>query len=287
MGSEMCIRDSRYPLEQLSGFRFETNEAKHRGQTLMVEQDGKSVKLDATKTEHRAQFFKELDQRIESELQKQFDEISKRTQSITETIQKQRSTDRTAAALEKEKSKDVTADKLSVASFGALGSSAIEIQQSLTAVQQAYLSLEQSLDRIQDEKNYAAELDGINKEEFYKTKSELQRWANEQKKLAAQQVTFSSTNVSVSGGTSGFSTSVSTNPMQGALADARKNEVGNQVRKDLVLAEARVDSQKKERAVGLQKTLNELFRDFEAKVGTLIQSLLALEQAKNLSLIHI
>ncbi|WP_339734880.1 hypothetical protein [uncultured Gimesia sp.] len=286
----------RYPLEQLSGFRFETQKVKHRGKTLTIKQKIENgheieVDLDPSNPEHRAQFFAEVDRRIATVLKLHFDDISRRTKSITESIHSEQGVRNARRLIAKAdaSSKSINATQLSVDSFGALGGSAIEIRKAMTAVSQAYESLNHELERILDEQQYANDLNGIDQDEFNTTKQVLKAWARDQEKLASDQVKFSSTTISDSagvtisntGGGVSFSQGRSRNPLEQKLADARKEEVRKQVDKDILLSNARLNRDAKVRAAGLQKTLNELFRSFEQRVGTLQQALLELDAAQN------
>lgn len=286
----------RYPLERLSGFRFESNKVLHRGNTLQIKiksEDGEVeiVDLNPSNREHREQFFAEVDNRISKKLIEHFKNISQRTKSITESIHSEQGKNNILRSIEKVDNppKSIQTEYLSLDSFGALGGNAIDIQKALTAVSQAHQALKHELERILDEHQYASDLDGIDQEELNTTKSALQNWAREEERLASDQVKYSSTNISDSvgvtisntGGGVSFSQSISINPFATELAQTEKDRVRSQFEKEILLTNARLDRDARKRAAGLQKTLNELFRGFEQKAGTLQQALLELEAARN------
>ncbi len=278
----------RYPLEQLSGFRFEANEVKYRGKTMMITlKEGEDpVKLDPLNLEHRAQFFAEVDLRIGTVLKAHFNEISRRTRSTTESIHNEQGepdVNRIAAAgTTNEGQDDLTlAGSLTLDSFGALGGNAIEIQKALTAINQTHEAMKDDLERILDEKLYAAQLDGIDQQALNATKDTLRDWAMKQQVLAAAGVMFSATSANVSSGSSGFSVGVSTNPTADLLADAEVLKVENQLNRELLLEDARLDAEAQKRAAGLQLRIREIFRSFRIKAGSMKQTLLDLEAARN------
>jgi hypothetical protein len=281
----------RYPLEQLSGFRFESTMVLHGGEALLFKQSPREV-LNPTKPEHRKKFFEIIDKRIDDELNQHTAMVSQRTRSITESIHRETDLSKTLREVKSQQRNSESPD-FPIQSFGALGASAISIQQATTGVYQSYQALQHALDAINDEKNYSLEIDGINQDVLQKSRDTLTRWANEQKNIAANRVYLSSTNVSVGtgfevgGGAEGVtwsnqvSLNVSTNPFQTGLAENGRQEVANQLRRDLETEAFRASAAQRERVAGLKKTLNALWREFDSQLLRLGQSLLELEQARN------
>ncbi|HEY0980860.1 hypothetical protein, partial [Schlesneria sp.] len=185
----------RSPLEQLSGFRFYADKVEHAGKPLEFQPGPPPVPLNPSLPEHQEAFFRIVDERVETELKRHAEEVSRRTRSVSESIHRETDLSQTRRELANQQAATGSKD-LPIQSFGALGASAISIQQATTAVYQSYQALQHALDAINDEKNYVLELDGINQQALQSSRKVLTDWAEEQKNLAAEQVFLSSTNVS-------------------------------------------------------------------------------------------
>jgi hypothetical protein len=281
----------RYPLEQLSGFRFDKNQVLHGVTPLKIKDPNnpaQQIDLDPSKPEHREAFFQIVDKRIETEIKNHVEEVSRRTRSVTESIHRETDLSGTKRELDTQRTQ-VPSAELPITSFGALGASAIGVQQATTTVFQSYQSLQHALEAINDEKNYVLELDGINQEVLQKSRQTLTEWAEKQKNLAAEQVFLSSTSVSVSAGVSFIgpvptpfvSAGISGNPLQLFLAANARALVENAVSRDLATDSLRSEKDTRERAAGLKKTLKRLWREFDAQLINLGHALLTLEQARN------